>query len=170
MLFRSGVGAAGSSPRLRIRTTICGGLGVSLVGEAYLRAGLAGGERRPAAGALGGDDARGAILGAGEVAAGSAAILGGGEAALAWRRRRGLMGEAAKAWRWLVLASASWDLSTAVAMGGDLTLTREDWRFVERKQWEISRYPRAALYRRRTGPGRGRKRARCAYLVAVINK
>jgi hypothetical protein len=81
---------------------------------------LGGGDRRPA---LGGEDAKGAILGAGEVTAtGSAVALGGGEPALAWRRRRGLLaGEAAKASRCIVLASASWDLSTAVAIEGGRT-------------------------------------------------
>jgi hypothetical protein len=73
-----------------------------------------------------GDDATGACAGLGgdELTAG-AADLGGGEAGLGWRRRRGFKGEAAKAPRCIVLARASWDLSTAVAMVEDLTLTNE---------------------------------------------
>jgi hypothetical protein len=46
-----------------------------------------------------------------------ATAFGGGEPALAWHRRSDLMGDAAKASRCIALASASWDLSTAVAMG-----------------------------------------------------
>jgi len=94
-------------------------LGVSFVGEGCLRAGLAGGDLRPAAtAALGGDDATGACFGGGGELTAGTAILGGGEAGLGWRRRRGLTGEAAKASRCILLASASWDLSTAVAMMG----------------------------------------------------
>lgn len=144
----AGAGAGGSSPRLRIRTSSitirC--LGFSLVGEGCLRAGLAGGERRPttgAAGPLGTGDATG-IFGGGEPAAAglgtgeltAAAILGGGETeadGLGWRRRRGLEGEAANASRCILLASASWDLSTAVAMTTAAEPHHRESRFTHRR-------------------------------------
>jgi hypothetical protein len=86
-----------------------------LVGDGCLRAGLAGGDRRPAA-SFGVGEITAAILGGDELTA-RATAFGGGEPALAWHRRSDLMGDAAKASRCIVLASASWDLSTAVAMG-----------------------------------------------------
>jgi hypothetical protein len=92
-------------------------LGFSFVGDGCFRAaGLAGGERRPAAAALTGGDATTAALGAGEA---TAAALGGGEdapAGLGLRRRRGFVGDGVNASRCIRLFSASWDLSTAVAM------------------------------------------------------
>lgn len=117
----AGIGAGGSSPRLRIRTASitmgCCCLGFSLVGDGCLRAGFAGGDLRPAAGAcFGAGDAKRAGFGGDE-----AAILGGGEAGLGWRCRRRCLAawgdDAAKASRCILLLSASWDLSTAVAIG-----------------------------------------------------
>jgi hypothetical protein len=107
----------------------------------------------------GGDDATGTCLGGDELTTAGVVDLGGGEAGLGWRRRRGFKGDAAKASRCIVLARASWDLSTAVAMVEDLTLTNERerirdlWEGGRREQWDISGSPRAALYRIGTGDG-----------------
>ncbi|CAL4885785.1 unnamed protein product [Urochloa decumbens] len=128
----AGAGAGGSSPRLRIRTSSITSrcLGFSFVGDGCLRAaGLAGGDRRPACAPLTGVDAAAAALGAGEGTAAAlgggdatAATLGGGEdapAGLGLRRRRGFVGDGVNASRCIRLLSASWDLSTAVAMAAE---------------------------------------------------
>jgi hypothetical protein len=105
-----------------------------------------------------GDDATGAAcLGGDELTTAGADDLGGGEAGLGWRRRRGFKGEAAKAPRCMVLARASWDLRTAVAMAKPNPNERERigdlWEGGGENNGSISGRPRAALYRIGTGDG-----------------